>query len=313
MEHDLFKVGMSSRTRDGDLSDLGKELDQLQALGVDFVELSAFDFDLIAGGRIRTSQMATLLDTCRGRDLSYSVHGPLALNFMDTPERLPLHFNLLEASLDIAAELGAKHYVLHAGMTMETDPALRRDAYHRQREWLTRAGNLAQARDLHVCVETLFEHDDWKHTPCPGRLAAELEAIAHPNIGATLDFGHSYLKMDAEGRRSDLVSECAALAPHARHLHLHDCFGRQEGMWTYTFSEQLALGLGDLHLPIGWGDIPWQELMSQCVLPKDTLFVIELNPRFLHAAGDCLAQTRALAALARSGTQTPAEIRMPVT
>lgn len=298
MEHTLFNVGMSSRTRDGDLSDLGKELDQLQALGVDFVELSAFDFDLIAGGRIRRPQMATLLDACRGRELFYSVHGPLALNFMDVPERLPLHFELLEASLDIAAELGARHYVLHAGMTMESDPARRRDACLRQREWLARAGDVARARDLQICVETLFEHDGWAHTPSPGELAAELEAIAHPNICATLDFGHSYLKLDAAGRRSDLVAECARLAPHARHLHLHDCFGRQEGMWTYTFSEQLALGLGDLHLPIGWGDIPWRELMSHCAFPKETLFVIELNPRFMKAAGECLAEARTLAALA---------------
>lgn len=307
MEKHQFNVGMSSRTRDGDLSDLGKELDELQELGVDFVELSAFDFDLIVGGRIRRPQMKTLLDICGGRDLPYSVHGPLALNFMDTPGRLPLHFQLLEASLDIAAELGAKHYVLHAGMTMESTPTLWQNAYDRQREWLFRAGDLARERDLHICVETLYEHDEWKHTPRPSQLAAELEAIAHPNICATLDFGHSYLKLDAENRRSDLVSECATLAPQTRHLHLHDCFGRQEGMWTYTFSEQLALGLGDLHLPIGWGDIPWAELMTQCVYPKDAMFVIELNPRYFHAARECLARARSLATLAGSRIQEIAD------
>lgn len=77
-------------------------------------------------------------------------------------------------------------------------------------------------------------------------------------------------------------------------------------MWTYVLSEQL--GLGDLYLTIGCGAIPWQALMTQCVFPEDTLFAIELNPRFLHAAGDHLARTRALAARAGAGAQTPKDI-----
>ncbi|WP_373049888.1 sugar phosphate isomerase/epimerase family protein [Thalassovita aquimarina] len=285
---------MSTRLRDGNLSDLGAELDNLQGLGVDLIELSAFDFDLIIGGRLRQSQLKKILDICGGREVPYSVHGPLALNFMDIEDRLPKHFQLLEVFLDVAEALEAKHFVLHAGMTMENDPVRQRDAYLRQREWLFKAGDAAAARGLHLCVETLFEHDGWIHTPNPCQLAKELAAIDHSHVCATLDFGHSYIKLDAENRRGDLVAECAALAPYARHLHVHDCFGRQDDMWAYTDSERLALGLGDLHLPVGWGDIPWTKLMDACVFPAGAVMNIELNPRFSEDASECLKATRIL-------------------
>ncbi|MCA1298088.1 sugar phosphate isomerase/epimerase family protein [Stappia indica] len=300
MANGVFGVGMSTRTRDGDLADLGAELDCLEDLGVDLIELSAFDYDLVIGGKIRDAQFKTLRGLCAGRQPAFSVHGPLSLNFMDVPDRLERHYHLLETWLDITAELGAEHYVVHAGMTLETDPARQQEAYVRQRDWLARAGDLARARNLHICVETLFEHDDWKHTPTPARLAEELTAIGHPNVCATIDFGHSYIKLDADGRRDDLPAEAALLAPQARHLHIHDCFGRQDDMWVYTESERLALGLGDLHLPVGWGDIPWQEIMAACVFPEGVVFNIELNPRFSAAARECIAATRALAAQART-------------
>ena len=46
----------------------------------------------------------------------YSVHGPLAINFMDESFRLPRHFEVLEASLEVAAEVGAENYVVHSGL-----------------------------------------------------------------------------------------------------------------------------------------------------------------------------------------------------
>jgi hypothetical protein len=43
------------------------------------------------------------------------------------------------------------------------------------------------------------------------------------------------------------------------------CFGRLgfDGNF-YTTSERIAFGQGDLHLPMGWGDIPWAEILPAC-------------------------------------------------
>ncbi len=187
------------------------------------------------------------------------------------------------AALEATAELGAQHYVIHSGMI----PAQQGDgltaAYDRQREALSRAGDLARQHGLQLCVETLFGGFEGRvHVSTPAQLAAELAAVGHPNVWATIDVSHAYLKLDYDGCRDAFVSEIAALAPWGRHLHIHDSFGRQDDIWMYTEGEKLAYGHGDLHLPVGWGDIPWDALMASCAGSRPRVnFTIELEQRYL--------------------------------
>jgi sugar phosphate isomerase/epimerase len=296
----VFGTGISAHKRANDLSDFGAELDMIERLGVEAIELPTYDMDIVVGGRIRRPQLDALKRACAGRSVGYSVHGPLAINFMDEPWRLPRHFEVLQASLEVAAEVGAVHYVLHSGLTFAQQGEGIEAALERQREWLSRAGDAARAHGLILCVETLFaDFDGSQHATAPSRLARELGTIGHPNVMATLDFSHAYIKLDHDGRRDDVVSEIAAIAPWARHLHVHDSFGRQDDIWMFTEGERLAYGHGDLHLPVGWGDIPWDTLMETCSFPEGVLFNIELRDRYWYAAQDCVDATRRLAGMAR--------------
>lgn len=117
---------------------------------------------------------------------------------------------------------------------------------------------------------------------------------------ATIDFSHAYLKLDFDGRREAYLDEIAALAPYARHLHMHDSFGRQDDIWMFTEGERLAYGHGDLHLPVGWGDIPFDRLMEICRFAPGVVFNIELKERYWYAAPECVAATKALAGKART-------------
>jgi len=301
MGNGVLGIGISANMRARDLSDFGAELDAIEALGVDSIELPTYDMDLVVAGRIRAPQLAALKCACAGRGVGFSVHGPLAINFLDEPFRLPRHLEVLLASMEVAAEVGARHYVMHTGLAPVQQGAGLRAAYERQREWLAKAGDAARALGLTICVETLFAGFEGKqHTASAAELAGEIAAVNHPQVAATLDFGHAYLKLDFDGRREALGAEVAALAPHARHLHVHDGFGRQEDIWMYTEGERLAYGHGDLHLPVGWGDIPWDALMEACRFPEGVLFNIELNPRYWYAAQECVDATRAVAAKART-------------
>jgi sugar phosphate isomerase/epimerase len=299
LQNGVFGTGISAHKRANDLSDFQAELDMVEQLGVASIELPTYDMDLVVGGRIRRPQLEALKRACAGRAVAYSAHGPLAINFMDDPWRLPRHFEVLEASMEIAAEVGARHYVVHDGMARAEQPDGIEAAYDRQRTWLSRAGDLARDMGLLLCVETLFEFTPRTKVSTPARLAAELEAIGHPNVAATLDFSHSYIKLDREGRRSDFVAEVAALAPWSRHLHVHDSFGRQDDIWMYTDGERLAYGHGDLHLPVGWGDIPWSDLMAACTFPDGVVFNIELEKRYWYAAQECVHAVQRLAESAR--------------
>ena len=292
------RIGISALEGHPDLVDFGPMLDEVERLGVDTVELPTYEQDVVVGGRIRRPQLDRLKSLCAGRAVAYTVHGPLAINFMDEPFRLQRHFDVLKASVEAAAELEAVHYVMHAGnMPMSQHDGLEA-GYARQREWLHRAGEVGREHGMLICVETLFVDDAARHhTPSPRRLARELAAIGHSHVRATLDFSHSAINLTYTG--GDFVGECAELAPFSNHLHIHDSFGRIDDIWMYTQGERVAYGHGDLHLPVGWGDLPWTALMERCVFPPGVVFNIELPRRHWNAAAECIEATRAMAAQAR--------------
>lgn len=295
----VFGTGISAHKRLDDLSDFGDELDMIETLGVESIELPTYDMDIVVGGRIRRPQLAALKRACAGRPVAFTVHGPLAINFMDEAWRLPRHFEVLEASLEVAAEVGAGNYVVHSGLTPMQQGDGVEAARDRQREWLAKAGDVARGHGLVLCVETLFGGFEGKvHAASPRQLAADLAAIDHPAVMATLDVSHSYLKLDFDGRRDAFLDEIAALAPYARHLHVHDSFGRQDDIWMFTEGERLAYGHGDLHLPVGWGSIPWDAVVDACRFPEGAVFNIELKQRYWYAARECVDRVKALAARA---------------
>lgn len=291
--------GISAPHPKSDLSDLPAILDRVEALGVETIELPTFDMDLIVGGRIQKGHLALLKQACAGRNVAYTVHGPLAINFFDDPARLPRHFEVMKASLEIAAEVGGVHYIVHSGIMPVKPAEVVEAAYGRQRDWLAKIGDVAKDLNLLVCVETMFGgHQGNMHASLPSRLAEELSAIGHANVWATLDFSHSFIRMGYFG--GDFLAEVEALAPFAKHLHIHDSFGRADVIETHSPSEKLAFGHGDLHLPVGWGEIPWEDLMARCIFPDGAVFNIELNQRYWYAVEECVAATRDLALKART-------------
>lgn len=277
---------------------LGPRLDEAEALGADFVELPLHAMDLIAGGRILASRLKTVKAALAGRRLRYTAHGPLAINLMDIPDRLPRHQDVLKAALEAAAELGAVHYVLHTGLYDTARAPFVEDLYAQQRDILQAFGDLAAGLGPLITVENLYAGRPEFATALPSRLAREIAAIAHSHIWACLDFSHGYINTTRHG--GDFAAETAALAPFARHLHIHDSFGRPPELGIPRRSENLAYGEGDLHLPVGLGDIPWDALMDRLDFPGGVVFNIELRPPYWAALGESLARVKALAARART-------------
>jgi sugar phosphate isomerase/epimerase len=207
-----------------------------------------------------------------------------------------LHEAVLRASLDVAAEFGALHYVVHTGISGE-GPDLT-SVYARQRERLARAGDFARERNLIIVVENVFTKSRTLSAALPSELARELIAIAHPSVKACLDFSHAFIHTTAKG--ADFLHEAKALAPLAKHLHVHDSFGRRTEILTYSAAERLAFGQGDLHLPVGWGAIPWADLMRECRFADGVVFNIELEQRYQAQAEAVVAATRELVRQAMS-------------
>ena len=113
--------------------------------------------------------------------------------------------------------------------------------------------------------------------------------VDHPNIRACIDFSHAFL--NAGERGFDAMQELAALAPLACHLHVHDSFGAPRSFAQYSRAEAILFGLGDIHLPPGWGSLPWGALRR---LPFDMAPVanLELTRRHEDTLEPAIAWTR---------------------
>ncbi|MBB3770752.1 sugar phosphate isomerase/epimerase [Angulomicrobium tetraedrale] len=285
-------VGYSIREGSAEFDDLGASLDEAEALGVDVVELPVYAWHLMVEGRLLQDRVKDLQAALAGRRLGYTVHGTLAINLMDVAERLPRHEKVLAANIELTAALGAQHLVMHTGVVRAHDDDVE-VAYSRQRDALARAGDHAASLGVTLCVENIFRYGQARETATPSKLAGELAAIDHRAVKATLDVSHAYIR--CTDARIDPLKEIAALAPHVVHFHLHDSFGRPSELWTYHPAEAVALGEGDLHLPIGWGGIDWDGVVAAVQPNEGAIAILELEPRHWRELNAQIPVLRSLA------------------
>ena len=93
------------------------------------------------------------------------------------------------------------------------------------------------------------------------------------------------------------MAEIAEIAPLSHHLHLNDCFGAVRDGPISLPGEALAYGSGDLHLPLGWGSLPWEQLLTEPAYPEHVILNDELHPNYWCALAADVSEMRRLAGL----------------
>ena len=287
-------VGFSTMAGSPDMAALPGVLETAERLGADVVELSLWDEDIVSGGKIMTDRLRRLKGIMGQHALRYTVHGPLYLNFMDDRD-FERHKMLCRTFLELCGEIGVGIMVIHTGFTPHMEPSLLCDRYARQRDVLYDVGDVARTCGVVLCVENVFAYNENQHTASPSKLADEIKAVNHPHIAATLDFGHAAIQCTID--QLDYASECRAMAPQVRHLHVHDNWGLPDFGSLALNAEAAAFGYGDLHMPIGWGDMKWDDVLPGLALQEGSILMLELMPRYFHALEDSLAKARRFAAL----------------
>ena len=271
----ITKVGLTTGDFANTLRQLPACLDKFEALGVDSVELSLGAFDLIAGARVLPDRLAEFKRICADRAFGYTLHGPIASSFTDR-RHLALQKDVCRAALDISGEIGARAQVHHGGSAPNGDADEIVALLALEREALAEIAPHAEACGVVLCVENIFG-DQRTWFASPAELAAQIRAVNHPNIRATIDFSHAAINAGVRG--FDLMAELRDLAPVAGHLHIHDSFGRPRSFEPFTYGEAVNFGLGDLHLPPGWGSLDW-EAIAALPYAADVVANLELSTRF---------------------------------
>jgi sugar phosphate isomerase/epimerase len=281
----------------GSPDQLDQQLAAVAESGYSHAEIDPHYWDVWVGGRVMEPVLArfeTVIARHRDR-LRFTMHGPFDANLFE-PEDRAAHERLLRASLEVAGELGVETVVFHPGFRPEPPYGLTTamlDLMRRERETLRGLAEEAHVRGTKIALETWFSRGvpGYSYANWPDQLAGQVEQIGHPALGVCVDFGH--LAMSAHWYGFDYLAGVRRLAPLTTHFHLQDLTGIPEHA-----SASSTLGRGDLHLPPGWGTLPFDDVFSQVDFPREPVFNVEIwGTRFLPYRDSILVEMRRLAAL----------------
>jgi sugar phosphate isomerase/epimerase len=159
-------------------------------------------------------------------------------------DRRAKHMTELEATLNLAYQIGARPIVLHPGpvdapgIDNDNPPeSVRLEALEHLTQFVSDAEKTARETGTVICLENLV------HTPgnvvlSYQELVGIVEAVNSPAVRITLDTGHAHLS-DGVGAAFD------AFGPYVRHIHMHDSDGKVD------------------HFEVGEGEIDLENVKSQ--------------------------------------------------
>jgi sugar phosphate isomerase/epimerase len=291
----IIATGFNAGSTDGELDSLETDLRRLAAIGVDTVELGLTTLDLVAGGRVIRERADRLVALTSQFDFRYTVHGLVSSNFMD-PATCRYQVDAAKALVELCDRIGARIIVQHGGCLRADQVFDRATADQQERDALFELAEFARPHGVRIALENIFTTEPGQYRQTPAEVAATVKAINHPNLVALIDFSHAYIESTYRGL--DFREQLRAMAPVTGHLHVHDSFGRPQGSYKpFHPQESTALGIGDLHMPLGWGDIDWDDIFSELDFLPETVLMMEIGARYRNEQPESLARARHLMSL----------------
>ncbi|MCL2124870.1 MAG: sugar phosphate isomerase/epimerase [Oscillospiraceae bacterium] len=294
----MIKIGQSMHPNwvNGDLIKLDEELRLFNKAGAECCELVLQGLDVVIGARVIEQRMRAVIDVLRRHDFVYTLHLPHGLNLLDA-ENLEVNMRVFRAAIDFARAAGISLLNHHAGMykiddKIKLDGKAPPDSNTMIKNEIEQVKSLAQeAPDIIFCMENALFGTDPEISAAAGAdsMIEFYKQVDLPNFKLTFDIGHSYLWN--KGDNSALLGDMAKLLPYVGHIHLHDNCGVRVGMRAAFGGNGIVTGGGDIHLPLGWGNLP---IIDALALTKDYEGIInlEIEQRFKEYYGQCIAFVR---------------------
>jgi len=285
--------------------------------GYELVEMNPHSLAVIVNGEVRQEVLTDYVSVLNNFELNYTIHGLNRLNLAYDP-RHGLCKQIMHAQLEVCRAVGAKVLVYHSGLqaldlvrcglrrSLLSDDELRIGAAQEVRA-LKELGSVAMDAGVIIGMENGDSHQ-WEHNLIAqfGRpradlanhharlyippIVRQLEAIGHPNVGMTLDIAH--LHIAAHDMGFDYLTAIEEAAPWVRHLHANDNFGRLDQGFDNEV-DRWAYGEADIHLPPGWGSIPYPEVFARLPDFQGNL-ILEIKAGFADYFGESLATMKQL-------------------
>ena len=261
-------IAVQGNNRGGEpITGLRDTIERMAEIGFSHVELGAKTLFVSIAGQVHPKRLEILRGELDGAPVRFTLHGTgvsseRAGNLVDVTSTAQRR--VTEADVALAGAIGAEVLVHHSGMLRDVygdDDALAA-GLRAERDALRALGDEAGQLGVRVAVENIDPVGRYVARRGYGlrldRLANQVVAIDHPQIGICLDVGHAYLASRYVG--FDYLAAIREIAPLVTHLHISDNLGRTQLDADADSTENLALGDGDLHLPPGWGAVSYTHL-----------------------------------------------------
>lgn len=257
-------------------SALRMQLDFLGGLDLETVELYPGRLDLIRNGGLNEKGCSSVLDVLSSYDFTYTAHAPYKTN-LASPSILEISEKIARSCIDFCVKAKAQVLVLHSSYIIPKDEISESESLKTLADSVRRIAEYARDSGVLIGVENgdlgpthLCRRIDW--------LVEVVKDVDMNNVGITLDFGHAYVS--AGFYRFDFLKAVEEALPYMIHAHVSDNFGRYNPLSPHDTNHDLNFGYGDLHLPIGWGTIPYKDVFDLVKRTYDGIYVLELRPRY---------------------------------
>jgi sugar phosphate isomerase/epimerase len=318
----INQIGMATDgpANAGLLDQLETELAYYYETGYRLVEVNPLPFHMIVYGQLRRPQLDNYVAVLKNFNLRYSVHGLDRLNLAYDP-RHEMCRQIMRCQLEICHAVGASRLVYHSGLqylaavyfgvlqSLFTDEELAAGA-QREVAALKEIAPIAADKGVIICVENgpphqleynvltrfgrshleLAKHQPWLRVE---PIIRQLETVNHPNVAMTLDFAHLYIS--AVTLEFDYLEAVTQAAPWTKHLHVNDNFGQSQDWGFEASGDRVPFGEADLHLPPGWGSIPYREVFARLPAYEGDL-ILEIKPSFRDYFAEALTNTQEILA-----------------
>ena len=318
MEIHGFGKDASDNYVDGSLDRLEAMLTYTEKLGYDLAEVSVPGLLAVANGKLLPQRVRRIKEVLSRYSLRYSVHAPGRSNLAYGYDHV-LEKSVIRASIEFCYAIGAHRLVVHSGlqaldaartgMVKLPDDAELARGVDREILALQELGPIAADAGVVIGLENGDPHL-WEcvalqqNTKLPqdlpkyhARLRMEpmirqLESLNHPNIGMTLDLGHLHIAAHVLG--DNYLEAVEQAAPWVRHLHISDNFGKLD-VSVDREADRLPYGEADLHMPPGWGAIPFAEAFQKLSGYQGDV-ILEIKDLYWDHFGDALNNLREIVA-----------------
>ena len=293
----MLKIGSNiNEVRvDGSLKALRRDLAAFEVFGLTAAEISIHGLDAVRNGSLDHKRTAETQKILADFPFAYSTHAPNPLNLMD--QRCPdMHRDVLHASLEFTSVIGARCMVYHPGRYLPEEqfatrgrmvlgPEQQQALLHHEAELLREAADAYP--EVTIAMENArpyLYHSPYCYAEIPHVLATQVAQIDRSNVRVNLDFGHLHLSARFYGL--DMVAEVQSIARLIAHCHVHDNFAHSVYASEKIQTHQLPFGRGDSHMPVGWGSIPFSDLLAIFIGDYDGLLICELRSRYFEQTGE---------------------------